>query len=156
MHEDERIARIEQWVAEFQPVIYRAAYLILRDRSGAEDVAQETFIRAFKALDRTDPGHGARPWLYKIAVNTALNELRRRKRESSAYAKVGEAAPSEAIASSEKLPDNLRVAVICRYFLDLSEVEMGSVIGVRAGTVKSRLHLARKALAGDLEMAVER
>jgi RNA polymerase sigma-70 factor (ECF subfamily) len=49
----------------------------------------------------------------------------------------------------DRLPDRLRVAVICRYFLDLSEVEMARVLKVRPGTVKSRLHEARKMLAGD-------
>jgi len=153
--------RFERWVTEHQPVVFRAAYLILRDRSGAEDVAQETFIRAFRSFERTDPGEAVRPWLYRIAVNTALNELRRRKREANAYLRAVGPDTTDPTAASEtrsivadaidKLPDNLRVAVICRYFLDLSEQEMASVIGVRPGTVKSRLHLARKALAGNLE-----
>src|SRR5438874_13803379 len=88
MQPDDR-ARFEEWITEFQPVVFRAAYLILRDRSGAEDVAQETFVRAFRAFERSDPGDGVRAWLYRIAVNTALNELRRRKRESSAYSRAG-------------------------------------------------------------------
>src|SRR5690242_3717077 len=83
--------RFERWVTEHQPVVYRAAYLILHDRSGAEDVAQETFVQAFRSFQRTDPGDAVRPWLYRIAVNTAINELRRRKRESSAYSRLDRA-----------------------------------------------------------------
>jgi len=156
--------RFERWVTAFQPAVFRAAYLILRDRSGAEDVAQETFIRAFHALERSDPGDGVRPWLYRIAVNTALNELRRRKRESAAYSRVAPSDQADPAADPEtrsivadaidKLPDHLRIPVICRYYLDLSEAEMARVLRIRPGTVKSRLHLARKALAGDENLAV--
>ncbi len=161
--QDELMVRFEGWVRAFQPVVYRAAYLILRDRSGAEDVAQETFIRAYRAMARTDPGDAVRPWLYRIAVNTALNELRRRKRESDAYARVE---TKDAIHSPDietrsvvadaidRLPDHLRIPLICRYFLDLSEQEMAEVLRIRPGTVKSRLHLARKALSADESLAV--
>ena len=159
MQNDERFAR---WVEDYQPVVFRAAYLILRDRSGAEDVAQETFIRAYRALERTDPGEAVRPWLYRIAVNTALNELRRRKRESAAASRLdpldassGPDVETRSVVADaiDRLPDHLRVPVICRYFLDLSEQETAKVLGVRPGTVKSRLHLAQKALAGDENLA---
>ena len=162
MKRDERVERFERWVTAFQPVVFRAAYLILRDRSGAEDVAQETFIRAFRAMERSDPGDGVRAWLYRIAVNTALNELRRQKREKVAYSRTQlsdvVSAPDvetrSVIADAiDRLPDHLRIPVICRYFLDLSEQEMAEVLHVRPGTVKSRLHLARKALATDENLA---
>ena len=159
MQNDELMVRFERWVRAFQPVVYRAAYLILRDRAGAEDVAQETFIRAYRSMVRTDPGDAVRSWLYRIAVNTALNELRRRKRESAAYAKVspddvpdhasGVETSSVVADAIDALPDHLRIPVICRYFLDLTEQEMAEVLHVRPGTVKSRLHLARKALEAD-------
>ena len=151
---------LERWVGVYQPVVYRAAYLILRDAAAAEDVAQVTFLRAFRAAHRTDPGEGVRAWLYRIAVNTALNEVRRRKRESVALGRLEAresvddptelsdtaAAVAEAI---DRLPDRLRLAIICRYFLDLSEKEISSVLRIRPGTVKSRLHEARRLLAGD-------
>jgi RNA polymerase sigma factor (sigma-70 family) len=159
MHTDEAMERFERLVTAYQPVIFRAAYLILRDRSEAEDVAQETFVRAYRAMQRTDPGDGVRAWLYRIAVNTALNEVRRRKRQSAAYTRAAEsdaAAPFDTETRSvvadaiDRLPERLRIAVICRYFLDLSERETAAALGVRPGTVKSRLHLARKALETDL------
>ncbi|MEX0875040.1 MAG: RNA polymerase sigma factor [Actinomycetota bacterium] len=150
---------LERWVRAYQPVVFRAAYLILRDTQAAEDVAQETFIRAYNAARRADPGDEVRAWLYRIAVNTALNEVRRRKRERAAIGRVRpedgfdpmESSDRTSIVSEaiDKLPDRLRVAVICRYFLDLSESEMAQVLKVRPGTVKSRLHEARRLLAGD-------
>jgi len=54
----------------------------------------------------------------------------------------------------DRLPDRLRVTVICRYFLDLSEAETAGALRVRPGTVKSRLHEARRLLAGDENLAV--
>jgi RNA polymerase sigma factor (sigma-70 family) len=156
---EQAMAMLERWVTTFQPVVYRAAYLILRDKQAAEDVAQDTFIRAYNAALRTDPGEFVRSWLYRIAVNTALNELRRRKRETAAVTRIGgeagydptDASDTQAVVAEaiDRLPDRLRVAVICRYFLDLTEIEMAQVLRVRPGTVKSRLHEARRQLAGD-------
>jgi RNA polymerase sigma-70 factor (ECF subfamily) len=156
---EQAMRSLERWVTTFQPVVFRAAYLILKDKQSAEDVAQDTFIRAYNAALRSDPGDGVRSWLYRIAVNTALNELRRRKRETAAVSKLdkdtgfdptsGTDTRSVVADAIDRLPDRLRVAVICRYFLDLSEAEMATVLRVRPGTIKSRLHEARKMLAAD-------
>jgi RNA polymerase sigma-70 factor (ECF subfamily) len=161
---EQAMAMLERWVTAYQPVVFRAAYLILRDTQAAEDVAQDTFIRAYNAALRYDPGEGVRSWLYRIAVNTSLNELRRKKRERAAVSRVDAgvvADPALAVDTSsvvgeaiDRLPERLRVAVICRYFLDLSEAEMAEVLKVRPGTVKSRLHEARRSLAADSSLAV--
>jgi RNA polymerase sigma-70 factor (ECF subfamily) len=156
---EQALRMLERWVAVYQPVVFRAAYLILRETQAAEDATQDTFIRAYKAALRSDPGESVRSWLYRIAVNTSLNELRRRKRETAAVSRMGadgsfdpmDASDTQALVAHaiDRLPDRLRVAVICRYFLDLSESEMAHVLRVRPGTVKSRLHEARRLLAGD-------
>jgi RNA polymerase sigma-70 factor (ECF subfamily) len=155
---------LERWVDEYQPRVYLAACLILRDRAAAEDVAQETFLRAARAQPRIAPGTDASRWLYRVAVNLSLNVLRSRRREERALARYGsdpEAAPDgpdgvetrltaatvgEAL---EKLPERLRVPVILRYYLDMSEREMAGMLGIRQGTVKSRLHEARGLLSRD-------
>jgi RNA polymerase sigma-70 factor (ECF subfamily) len=152
-------ASLERWVTAFQPVVFRAAYLILRDTQAAEDVAQETFIRAYHAALRSDPGEFVRSWLYRIAVNTALNELRRRKRGGAAVARMPQDAgvdttdaletSSVVSAALDQLPDRLRMVVICKYFLDLTEAETARILAIRQGTVKSRLHDARQLLAMD-------
>lgn len=159
---------LERWVAQHQPVVYRAAYLVLRDHDAAEDVAQEAFIRAYRAADRLEPGSNVRGWLYKIATNTALNRLRSRRREIGALARIGRAAeedghhdPTEeqttrsAVEEAlERLPERLRVPVVLRYYLDLPERDIARALRIRPGTVKSRLHEARKRLAEDADMAV--
>src|SRR3982750_449743 len=68
-----------QLVRRYQPRIYRLALHMLRDRAEAEDVAQETFIRAYQALARFDGGREPYTWFYRITVNLALNTIRSRK-----------------------------------------------------------------------------
>jgi RNA polymerase sigma-70 factor (ECF subfamily) len=159
------LVTLERWVEMHQPTVFRAAYLILRDSDAAADVAQDTFVRAWRAADRVSDEQGVRPWLYRIAVNTAINHLRKRKREVAALGRIGRPAAvsdaSDARATAavvaeaiDKLPDRLRVAIVCRYFLDLSEQETARTLRVRPGTVKSRLHEARRLLAGDEDLAM--
>lgn len=155
---------LERWVREHQAVVYRAACLILRDPRAAEDIAQETFLRAARAADRRNPGAEVRPWLYRIAVNLSLDRLRSQRRERRALDRLATLPESGhhgdelfehrmrrvVIAEAlERLPDRLRVPVILRYYLDLSEEDIARSMGIRRGTVKSRLHAARLALAGD-------
>jgi RNA polymerase sigma-70 factor (ECF subfamily) len=159
-------SHLEGWVADHQPVVYRAARLILRDDGAAEDVAQETFIRASRHAHRLDPGSEVGPWLYRIAVNLALNRLRSRRREQRALARLGYEGPSalgddldqrttgaSVSEAVRRLPDRLRIPVILRYYLDLPEREIARALGVRPGTAKSRLHEARRVLAGDRSLA---
>jgi len=97
-------------------------------------------------------------------VNCALNDLRRQSRESAAAARLDSAISDDPIAARDtanvvgdaidRLPDRLRVTIICRYFLDLSEAEIAGALRVRPGTVKSRLHEARRLLAGDSNLAM--
>lgn len=158
---DVAVTELEEWVARHQPVVYRAARLILRDGPAAEDVAQETFVRAFRAAGRRPVGDPA-PWLYRIAVNLALNRLRSRRREEAALARLepgGAVDPEDAAVAGTtrsevaealgRLPDRLRVPVVLRYYLDLPEREIAAVLGIRPGTTKSRLHQARRLLAAD-------
>lgn len=155
---------LEGWVREHQSVVYRAACLILRDEHAAEEVAQETFLRAARAADRLPPGAEIRPWLYRIAVNLALTRLRSRRREHQALERLA-AMPESGHRVDElfehrmrrvivgealqRLPDRLRVPVILRYYLDLPEEAIARSLGIRRGTVKSRLHSARVMLADD-------
>src|SRR5687767_1369852 len=165
MEQDRAMAMLERWIKAYQPVVYRAAWLILRDRDAAEDVAQETFLRAWRAADRVYDEDGVKAWLYRIAVNTSLNHIRKRKRERTALQRVEtpDAVPDRADARAtasvvaeavDKLPERLRVTVICKYFLDLSELQIAQTLRIRPGTVKSRLFEARRLLAGDEELAL--
>jgi RNA polymerase sigma-70 factor (ECF subfamily) len=159
---------LERWVTEHQPDVYRAAYLILRDAQAAEDVAQETFIRGWRAAGSLPRDADLSPWLHRIAVNLSLNRLRSAKRERAALERMGpadaaaddlaerRATRSAVSAAIRKLPERLRVPVILRYFMDWPEREVARALRIRPGTVKSRLHEARTALAGDESIAAAR
>jgi RNA polymerase sigma-70 factor (ECF subfamily) len=130
----------------------------------AEDVVQTAFVKAYEALPRFRIGAPFRPWLLRIVRNEARNAARaamRRSRAIERYA-VREGPPSaasdpvattlsderqrELLATVRELPEPQQQAIVCRYFLDLTEQETARVIGCRTGTVKSRVHRALRLL----------
>jgi len=147
----------EALVREHQQPVFRLAYLLLGAADEAEDVAQETFVRAFRALDRFDVERLARPWLLSIATNLCHNRrrsigrylaaLRRASEEPVSYNSLGEGTEHQWEAETvrqavRRLNPAEREIVYMRYFLELSEAEMAGALQVPPGTVKSRLHRA--------------
>lgn len=126
----------------------------------ADDVVQEAFVKAYRALPHFREGADFRPWLLRIVVNETHNLHRGRRRRTGREHRVGwlEAATlvvpdpaDEAVSSSRRralldalstLPAELRDVVSCRYLLELSEAETAQALAIPAGTVKSRLHRA--------------
>lgn len=154
------LERLEGWIEEFQPKVYKAACLVLRDPVGAQDVAQETFLRAWNAMGRIGDDVNLERWLCRISINLCLNQLRSRRREQVAVNRLTlneppgdpyelESARSEMGEALRRLPDRLRVPLVLRYYLDLPESEVARALSLRVGTVKSRLHEARRSLAND-------
>lgn len=146
----------EQLVEPYREIAFRVAYLITRDPSDAEDATQDALVKAWQALARFRPDAPLRPWLLRIAANEARNRRRSTGRRDAlalraAAVSPGEAAPSpeeaavaaderrRLLAALERLPDASRLALECRYLLGLSEEETAAALGVRRGTVKSRL-----------------
>lgn len=154
-------------VERYQEPAFRAAYLLLRDASAAEDVTQEAFVRAYRQLHTFRRDAPFRPWLLRIVQNLALNELRARKRRGGLAERVGRASPSTAEApdaqvaaadevsallrAMDELPPDDRTVLHLRYFLELPEREIAAAIGRPAGTVKSRLHRASRRLRQVIE-----
>ena len=156
----------EALVREHEQAAFRLAYLFLGETAEAGDVAQEAFIRAFRALDRFDVSRPFRPWLLSIAANLARNRRRSLGRyfaavrrlvgiaSDPAVAAMGSGAAAGAAVSAQNwlagtLWDAVRrlsapdqEVIYLRYYLGLSEAEMAATLGVAAGTVKSRLHRA--------------
>ena len=157
----------EALVNAYQQPIYRLAYLLLGEASEAEDVAQETFIRAFRALDRFDETRPLRPWLLQIAANLARNRRRSAGRYLHALTRMvrGEPAPVAALGDRSgerweaqtlwqairRLAPGDQEVMYLRYFLDLSEAETAAALGVAAGTVKSRMHRAMSRLRAVID-----
>jgi len=145
----------EQLVEPHREVMFRVAYLIVRNAADAEDAAQDALVKAWRALNRFRPSAPFRPWLLTIAANEARNRRRgtgRRERLALRATAIssGEAAPSpedlavdaaerrRLLDAIEQLPDEQRLVLECRYLLSLSEEETAAALGIRRGTVKSR------------------
>jgi RNA polymerase sigma-70 factor, ECF subfamily len=143
---------------------WSAAYAVTADRALADDAAQEALERAFGALERYDDTRPFGPWLKRIAVNRAIDHLRRGRRlevlhEESATLHgwaLGEAAEEDlhlwAVADAvAALGAAKRTVVVLRYWLDLPIEEIAGVLGLPVGTVASRLSRAHAELRAALE-----
>jgi RNA polymerase sigma-70 factor (ECF subfamily) len=157
-----------EWlVRRYQEPVFRLAYLIVGDADDAEDVAQETFVRAYLSLDRFDVSRPLRPWLMQIAANLARNRRRSLGRYWGALQRffqisatrsplptadaTGAAVQHRLEAAQlwravQQLPSGAQDTVYLRYFLGLSEAETAEALGVAPGTVKSRMHRALQRL----------
>jgi RNA polymerase sigma-70 factor (ECF subfamily) len=152
---------LETWLQDGYEQSFRTACLILGNRSDAEEAVQEAFLRAWRFRASLATGADVRPWLYRVVVNTCNSKLRKEipHRDHRAAGEELEVLPapddvaerlaggSDLITALQSLPVHLRVVVVLRYFADLSEKELATAIGKRPGTVKSRLHEARRLLA---------
>jgi len=152
------------WLEASYERSFRTACHILGNRADAEEAVQEAFLRAWR-FRASLSGSSLVPWLYRVVVNACWSKLREevphRQRRSDAsdlelLASPG-GPPEDDIWRTEMsrdvrhalngLPPHLRVAVVLRYYADLSEREIAIAIGRRPGTVKSRLHEARRLLS---------
>lgn len=163
----------EELVRTHQQIALRVAYVVSGDAGVAEDVTQEAFVRAYRALARFREDGAFRPWLLRIVRNEALNQRRHRGRQERLSLRLagdpvsGGAAPSPEtavvsglesemlLASVERLPERFREVVELRYLLGLSERETATAIGVPVGTVKSRTSRALRQLERSLSGFVE-
>jgi RNA polymerase sigma-70 factor (ECF subfamily) len=165
------LGAFEELVRIHQSTAIRLAYLLVGDQGEAEEVAQDAFVKAFRALDRFREGSPFRPWLLTIVRNEAANRRRsagRRRRLAlrvAAEPVSGDAAPSPetvvideerartVLAAVDGLPDRYRLVVSLRYLLGLTEAETAVVLGVATGTVKSRTSRALGRLRNLIEAA---
>lgn len=156
---------IERLVYEYQPSVYRLAYSILEDGTEADEVAQDVFVAALKALGSYRGDASLRTWLYAIAVNVCRDRLHtRRTREQlvkalQALAHIGKrysASPEDETIRSEgeavirqavnALGDKHRLPVILRYYHGCTIDEIARILKINEGTVCSRLSTARDQL----------
>ena len=141
--------------------MYRLALRLVRDRPTAEDVTQEAFIHAYRSLGRFRGGSKFSTWLFRIARNCAVDAIRRRERQrrrDHAAAPEPEPEVDPSLRASidnaiEGLPPELREAFVLIEVIGLSYREAGVVLGVLTGTLKSRMHRARRLLVTALEEA---
>ena len=166
-----RLARAAAFEAEALAAIdslYRTALRLTRVPADAEDLVQETYLKAFRAADRFEPGTNLRAWLFTILHNTARNRSRDRARDavtfdSGAVERVADA-PLDGVADTpetlllretlapelqaaiDELPDAFRQAVWLRDVEEFSYAEIAAMLDVPAGTVMSRISRGRRML----------
>ena len=160
-------------VRRYQRPVYALILRMVRDAADAEELAQEVFIKAYRALDRFDRSKKFSSWLFKIAHNTAIDRLRRKSlqtvpletdrdepdpiavlRDPRAGDPAARAESGELAAAFEAALGRLRPAyrevMILRFQEGLAYDEIAEVTGLALGTVKTHLHRARKAMADEL------
>lgn len=156
-------------VETYQKHVYNLCYRMLGEPESAEDAAQETFLRAFQHIHRYDRKRPFATWLLSIAAHYCIDRLRRRKfsmasidqdEEEGGFELPDADAPnpeSEVVHNEQReqiqgllrrLDSVDRAAIVLRYWNDCSEAEIAEALNLTVSAVKSRLHRARRELAG--------
>jgi RNA polymerase sigma-70 factor (ECF subfamily) len=164
---DERA--FEQLVRKYQKGIYRLTYRMTQDHFTADELALETFVRAYKALPRFKKGANFFNWIYTIGMRLSLNHIKKNKRVVNGDPEVMNAMSQRDKRSDdmlngliaketsmkirqaiERLPEKLRMVILLRIDEEMSYDEIAAVLKVPTGTVMSRLNRAREQLKRSL------
>jgi len=154
------VSNFEALFREHWPRAHRAAYLIVHDAAAAEDIAQEAFLSAIRALDRFDRRRPFGPWLNRIVVNRAIDWARARSLRREVGAATEPVAPATAgsnpysddvVAALGELSPDHRAVVVMRYLLEYTPGEIARLLDMPRGTVNSRLRRALDELGASLE-----
>lgn len=139
------------------PRAYRAAYLVTHDAAAAEDIAQESFLAAIRALDSFDRRRPFGPWLHRIVVNRAIDWTRARRLRSEVElsetipaANAAEAPGDDVLAALARLAPEHRAVVVMRYLLEFTPGEIADALDLPRGTVNSRLRRGLDTLSEEL------
>lgn len=150
-------------IRRHQDFIYGAALRVVRNPAIAEEVAQDTFLRAFRALEGFRGDAQVRSWLYRIATNLAKNAVTRRREfptdehlDQPVYISPSARLESHAMAADlrraiEQLPDKLREPLVLREYQELSYEQIAEQMGLPLNTVRTRILRARRALRSEME-----
>ena len=155
---------IDEYVARYGRRLFGLCMTLCRNRIEAEDLYQETWLKALSHIHQFHEAEDFEPWLTKICVNTYRNILRRLK--ISPFADFSSDEEKRVLIESvparetdhtalydavDRLPEKLRVTVILFYFRDMDLAQTAKALGIPVGTVKSRLNHARKLLKEVLQ-----
>jgi RNA polymerase sigma-70 factor (ECF subfamily) len=147
----------------YQRPVFNAVLRLVRHRDEATDLTQTAFLKAYEQLRNFDPRHKFFSWLYRIAINEAINHVKRNRRLEPLVDDRASSArnPEDAMVESDlsvhvqdalmRLPYDYRAVIVLRHFEGCSYDEMAQIVGVPEKTVKSRLFSARRQLKELLE-----
>lgn len=180
MSDAERHRLFEKEALVHLDALYRTARRLTGHREEAEELVQETFLKAYRAFDRYEPGTNARAWLFRILRNTFLNRYERRKREAGAVpleavepvlgaddpdlglspdtydGMLGRVLEDDVRNALMALPEAYRTVVVLADMEGLAYREIAEIVEIPVGTVMSRLFRGRRALRRDLVNAARR
>lgn len=145
--------------------LYSIAYRILRDTGRAEDAVQQVFLTAWRELRRLRDDDRLEAWLYRLLVNACYAEVRHTRRwqpglravtdddtrSTADDAQLSVALRDEIERAFRRLSGEQRAVLVMHHYLGLSGEEIGKVLGISAGTVRSRLHYARQQMRAAIE-----
>ncbi len=153
---------LDTLVRQMQKPIYNTAYRMLGNPDEAADVTQTTFLNVFENIRRFDPKYRLFSWTYRIAMNEAIDQLKRRKRtEPLEHSPVSDTdLPQETVATSQlgrevqailmELTEEHRAIIVLRHFGDCSYQDIARILQLPEKTVKSRLFTARQQMKNKL------
>jgi RNA polymerase sigma-70 factor (ECF subfamily) len=167
-------------VDRYSRKVFRLAYRMTRNEQDAEDVVQETFLRAYRRLKQFESRSSFGTWIFRIAVNAALDLTRKLGRygqaEQPMIGNEGDAEPLDQVPTSEPAPDRLllsgelkhkvegvldslspqvRTAFVLRHYEGMAIEEIGSVLGLKASATKNSIYRAVQKLRKELEPLVQ-
>jgi len=163
----------------FKDKIYRHCYRMVGNGHEAEDLAQETFLRAYRNISKYNSEYKFSTWIFRIATNLCIDRLRKKKPDYYLDAEVpgtdgatmysqlqtDEPLPEQVVTENEqwnelqeeimKLPEKYRTAIVLKYVEDLSLEEISQIMDIPVPTVKTRIHRGREALKKVFQMVVK-
>ena len=163
----------------FKDKIYRHCFRMVGNGHEAEDLAQETFLKAYRNIDKYNNDFKFSTWIFRIATNLCIDRLRKKKPDyyldaevpgtegANMYSQlaVEDQLPEEVVTENErrnelqqeimKLPEKYRTAIILKYVEDLSLEEISQIMDIPVPTVKTRIHRGREALKKVFQMVVK-
>ncbi|MBH0158907.1 MULTISPECIES: RNA polymerase sigma factor SigW [Fictibacillus] len=163
----------------FKDKIYRHCFRMVGNGHEAEDLAQETFLRAYRNISKYNSEYKFSTWIFRIATNLCIDRLRKKKPDyyldaevpgtdgATMYSQLSseEPLPEEVVTENEewnelqseimKLPEKYRTAILLKYVEDLSLEEISKIMDIPVPTVKTRIHRGREALKKVFQMVVK-
>ena len=165
------MAAFEQLFYRYQERVYSTAYRMMADQEDAQDLTQEIFLKAYQRISKFNFRAAFSTWLYRLAINLCIDELRKRKKSADtmpleeAVSQADTNTPEDHVISRDRekqvwdainsLKEKERAIIILRDIEGLSYKEIAEVFKCSLGRVKSRLHEARQKLKAILETETE-
>ena len=168
---ESKAEKFEAVALEHMNLVYRSALYMAQNENDAQDLVQETYLRAYRFFDKFEEGTNCKAWLLKILQNTFINTIRRKRKQSRVihlsemedqgleltsdanpeYEVFGDLFDDEMTAAMNRLPVEYRTAILLADVKRLSYKEVADIVDCPIGTVMSRLHRGRKLLRESLK-----